>query len=314
MRFWVYINGEVPGSFSPEELSKLSGFSGTTLVCPAEGEILEKNWRRAGEFSEIMPLLAELSRQQQPPPPAEPPAPADVDKLLDNASHRLFSHVAELMKELENRREEKALVLSLQRQIMDLKDQLLQAREQNAKLETNLPRLAELEASQRQSDDRISSLEATLHGREDALAQLRMQLEKTRGELETAKRRFTETANDLTIRNRLVDKLSRDLTEKEVSLAKALSLIRRLEEDLNRICPDAIQPESREQIQQLSTSKEGNGAKPSAAVDPDAPPRPSYTTDEPRIPANAAAPLPEQPAAQTALTNLLKKLIPRQDH
>ena len=46
MKYWVYMNGEVPGSFTAAELAGLTGFSMTSLVCPAEGEILDKNWRR----------------------------------------------------------------------------------------------------------------------------------------------------------------------------------------------------------------------------------------------------------------------------
>src|SRR5438270_11249691 len=34
------LNGEVPGSYAPPELVALAGFSMTTLVCPAEGEIV----------------------------------------------------------------------------------------------------------------------------------------------------------------------------------------------------------------------------------------------------------------------------------
>ena len=66
-----------------------------------------------------------------------------------------------------------------------------------------------------------------------------MMFERMRGDFEGSKRRVQETESDLGIRNRLVDKLSRDLSDKEFSLAKALGVIRRLEEDLNRLCPFA---------------------------------------------------------------------------
>ena len=323
MKFWVYINGEVPGCFPPAELAKLDGFSGTTLVCPAEGEVLEKNWRRAGEFPEIMPVLQELASRQQPVPPPEAPAPMDVDKILDSASHRLFGHVADLMKELEHHREEKALILSLQRQVMDLKGELQGERERCGKLETHLPRLAELEEAQRKYEDRIQNLESTVLGRDRAAAELRIQLEKTKNDLEMAKRNLSETANDLSIRNRLVQKLNHDLTEKEVSLTKALSLLRRLDEDLGTINPDTLCPEHRQQIQALAGEKEEPQALPVAeatfadggdvAMDEAQPEsstvRASYTTDEPKLPEIMTLPPSDQPAAHNALVDFLKKVI-----
>jgi len=323
MRFWIYLNGEVPGCFTPAELATLNGFSGTTLVCPAEGEVLEKNWRRAGEFPDLMPTLQNLAAGQQPAPPPEAPA-MDVDKLLDSASHRLFGHVADLMKELEHHREEKALILSLQRQVMDLKDQLQGEHERFGKLEARMPRLEELEASQRKYEDRIQGLEATVQGRDRAAAELRIQLEKTKNELENAKRNLGETANDLSIRNRLVEKLNHDLTEKEVSLTKALSLLRRLDEDLDTIHPDALS-EHREQIQALAGGKmEPQAALPAtqdptveagaaakAAVEPaSALVRAAYTTDEPpKLPEVIVPPPPDQPAAHNALVDFLRKVI-----
>ena len=112
MKYWVYLNGEVPGSFSPEDLAARPGFTMTALVCPASGEIQDKNWRRAGEFGDIAAAIAAREVPAAPPPP-----PADVNSLIDTTSAKLFGHVAGLMKELETRREEKSLILSLQRQI-----------------------------------------------------------------------------------------------------------------------------------------------------------------------------------------------------
>jgi hypothetical protein len=321
MKFWVYIDGEVPGCYAPTELAQLEGFSGTTLVCPAEGEVLEKNWRRAGEFPEIMPALQELAARQRPSQPPEEPSSLDVDKVLDSASHRLFGHVSELMKELEHHREEKALILSLQRQVMDLKSQLQEERERAEALQTQLPRLAELEEAQRKSEERIAGLESTLQGRERAAADLRIQLEKTRNELEAAKRSLGETANDLSIRNRLVQKLNHDLTEKEVSLTKALALLRRLEEDLSTIRPDAMTGH-REQIEALSASEpalpevqlrsadEPQGGKTPPQPEPPGAARSSYTTDEPPERPEIVPPLhPDGPAAHNALVDFLKKVI-----
>jgi uncharacterized coiled-coil protein SlyX len=324
MKFWVYIDGEVPGCFAPAELAELEGFSGTTLVCPAEGEVLEKNWRRAGEFSEIMPALQELAARQKPAQPPEAPSPLDVDKVLDSASHRLFGHVSELMKELEHHREEKALILSLQRQVMDLKDQLQGERERAGTMAAQLQRLAELEDAQRKAEERIEGLESTLQGRERAAADMRIQAEKTRNELDAARRSLGETANDLSIRNRLVQKLNHDLTEKEVSLTKALALLRRLEEDLSTIRPDALAGH-REQIQALSGAEaEAETALPEVQVrsadEPQGgktPPQPepgaarsSYTTDEPPELPGTVVPLhPDGPAAHNALVDFLKKVI-----
>lgn len=312
MKFWIYINGEVPGCFTPEELARQPGFGPTVLVCPAEGEILEKNWRRAGECPEIMPVLRDMARRDQPAPPPEAPAPLDVDRLLDSAGNRLFSHVADLMKELETRREEKGLVLSLQRQILDLKDQLQEAREAAAKLESRLPRLTELEEGARKSADRIQALESAVAGRDRAVTDLRIELEKAKGDLEAAKRRGAELTNDLAIRNRLVDKLNRDLSEKEVNLAKALGLIRRLEEDLDRLCPKDPASTPAEAAAEPSAAPEPvaiveEPPAPSESAEPPLP-RASYTIDEPP-PIPEIAPPQERPQAHNALMDLLKKIV-----
>lgn len=320
MRYWVYMNGEVPGSFTPQELTALPGFSQTTLVCPAEGEILEKNWKRSGEFPELIPHLQEKQKKQAPLSPAPEASPGgDVDGLLDVASTRLFSHVADLMKELENRREERALTASLQRQLVDLKGQLQAEREKASMAESRLPLISELEESRRKDQIKLQTIEAALKGREDAMGELRMELEKTKNELDSTKRRLTETSNDLAIRNRLVDKISRDLTEKELSLAKALAVIRRLEEDLNRICPDTAAPAQPEPAAPpraeaappvLMTAPENVApSMPSTALEVPAA-KLAYTTDEPpRAPTFLEPPMPENPAAQNALVDFFKRFM-----
>jgi hypothetical protein len=278
MKFWVYLNGEVPGCFTPADLAKLEGFSGITLVCPAEAEALEKNWRHAEEFPDIMPALQGLTAQKPAPAP-ETPAPLDVDKLLDSASHRLFDHVADLMKELERHREEKALAIG------------------------------ELEASRRQYEDRIQSFESAARERDQASAELRIQLEKAKNELEDTRRKINETANDLIIRNHLVEKLSHDLAEKEASLAKALSLLRKLAEDLDTIHLDATSGH-REQILALIEGE----VEPPAALPVAQSERAAYTTDEPpKLPEVIVPPLPEQPAARSTLVGFLKKVISSPD-
>lgn len=334
MRYWTFMNGEVPGSFTAEELAKLPGFSMTTLVCPAQGEIAEKNWRRAGEFGDI--AAAVTAREKSMPPPAPAPAPsaspsADVDAMIDTASTRLFSHVADLMKELENRREEKGLIVSLQRQIAALKEELAQTRERANLLEVRLPRIAELEEAARKDAAALQSLQASLQSRDAALNETRIAGEQNRNDLDAARRRLQETTNDLALRNRLVDKLSKELSEKELSLAKSLGVIRRLEEDLNRLCPPAEPaPSPRAALPAGPAPAESVPVEPPALTGPaiplapeplsqravapsgDLPPAPApLAADEPAAP-RADEPPGKQPQAQEALVSFLKRVFPNQ--
>jgi hypothetical protein len=238
MKYWTYMKGEVPGSYEPADLVALPDFTMTTLVCPGEGEIAEKNWRRAGEFEDIVRAL-DLHESMNPPsaPLGMPPTANDVDAMLDSASTRMFSYVADLMKELETHRDEKSLIQSLQRQISALKTELSSARETATMLEIRIPRIAELEEAQKKDQAQLALLQANLTARESQYNEVRMTFERIRGEYDVAKRRLQETEGNLGIRNRLVDKLSKELSDKELSLAKALGVIRRMEEDLNRLCP-----------------------------------------------------------------------------
>lgn len=325
MRYWVYMNGEVPGSYTAAELSALPGLSMTTLVCPAQGEIAEKNWRRAGEFGDV---AAELTARAgaTPPPPTAATATASAaasastaaDALIDSASTKLFSHVADLMKELENRREEKGLITSLQRHIAAMKEELAQTRERSNLLEMRLPRIAELEETCRKNQTALESLQAGLLTREQALNEARIAAEKNKNEAETAKRRLQETLNDLAVRNRLVDKLSKDLGEKELSLAKSLGVIRRLEEYMNRLRPDSGLPAAAE-----APAVEASASEPPPAIEAafEAPPASSsplaaYTLDEPSPPPPYLETMPanERPKAHQALTNFLKRIFPGQPH
>jgi hypothetical protein len=310
MKYWTYMNGEVPGSYEPAALVALPGFTITTLVCPGEGEIAEKNWRRAGEFEDIVRAHDVHQAATPPAAPLVPPVAAtnEVDALLDTASTRLFSHVADLMKELETRRDEKSLIFSLQRQISTLKQELSESRERVTMLEIRLPRLAELEEAQRKHDAAAALLQNSLTARENQLNETRIASERLRGELDAAKRRSQEAESDLSIRNRLVDKLSHDLSEKELSLAKSLGVIRRLEEDLNRLCPP---PEL---------------LKASAAAPATAPPEPktplpdltaTFTNDEPPPPPAYLEPnsmSAEEPQAHRALMGFFRKIFPGRTH
>ena len=329
MKYWTYMKGEVPGSYEPAALAALAGFTMTTLVCPGEGEIAEKNWRRAGEFDDIVRAL-EAHQASLPPaaPLGAPPTSNEVDALLDTASTRLFSHVADLMKELETRRDEKSLIVSLQRQISALKQELGSARETATMLEIRIPRIAELEEAQRKDHVALAQLQANLTAREGQLNEARIGFERMRGELDAAKRRVQESETDLAIRNRLVDKLSHDLSEKELSLAKALGVIRRLEEDLNRLCPS---PELLRPAAAAPAPVRAAAPPPPEPVAPEPvinkilsvpefktpvppPALASFTNDEPpQAPAYLEPPL-DPPKAQQALMSFLRKVFPGQTH
>lgn len=304
MKYWVYMNGEVPGCYTPQELSALNGFSGTTLVCPAEGEIVEKNWRRSGEFSEIIAVMQDRDAARAPAAPD--PFTGDVNQFLDSTSARLFGQVSTLMHELETRREEQALLQTVQRQLVELQAQMQKTREKNIEMEGRMARLRELEEATRRDQERIHMLETGIKGREEGLAELRVQLEKTRGEADAARKRVGDTLNDLAIRNRLVDKLSRDLTEKELNLTKALGLIRRLEEDLHKAVPQPMDPAvAAAAAIGSSAGMEAVTAAPAAELN-----------KEEASPAAEAAPAqtPEAPAAQSAIINAFKKLVQKDLH
>ncbi|MBI5209116.1 MAG: hypothetical protein HY927_03990 [Elusimicrobia bacterium] len=359
MKYWVYLDGEVPGSYAPEELADLPGLNLTTLVCPAEGEILEKNWRHAAEFADIADLLRR--RGERPPAapgdpkrpsgatpgtagsgtspaapgPAPAPAPPDqkaspapaaeeppsakdssneLERFLDTSSNRLFRHVSELMKELEVRREERSVIASLQRQIVELKEQGQKAREKAAILEDRMAVLPAIEETAKKNETWIKTLQDSLKASENALAELRVKYETSKTELENAKRRLADTANDLSIRNRLVDKLNKDLTEKELSLAKALAVIRRFEEEVGRICPMPAEPHADPPRRETPPPKPEPALPPAPPESPapaagpveDPPRSKGYTTDEPTIVEHPTARV-EPPDAKNAFKQLFKK-------
>jgi hypothetical protein len=335
VKYWAYMNGEVPGSYEPAALAALPGFTMTTLVCPGEGEIEEKNWRRAGEFEDIARAV-EAHRSAAPPPAplGAPPTSNEVDALLDTASTRLFSHVADLMKELETRRDEKSLIVSLQRQISTYKNELARMRETTATLEIRIPRIAELEEALRKDRASLAQLQEQLPAREGQLNEMRMTFERMRGDLDGAKRRAQESENDLGIRNRLVDKLSHDLSEKELSLAKALGVIRRLEEDLNRLCPSPELQRPASAVPPVAPVRQAPPPPPPSApeiVEPivnrvlsvpefktpmPAPITATFTNDDPPLAPAYLEPQHtiETPKAQQALMSFLRKVFPGQSN
>ncbi|HVA65293.1 MAG TPA: hypothetical protein VNK24_00015 [Elusimicrobiota bacterium] len=241
MKYWVYLNGEVPGCYPAEELVLLPGFSAATLVCPAEGDIEDKNWRRAGEFVDI--IKATQSPREQKTPLAAMSADAlraaNADDFLDSAGARLFRHVSDLVGELESFRETKSLVAALQKQMIDAKEELRHSETEKESARENLKkesaRLQALQDSMGQGQEERRRLEAEIEARQKSIEDLRLSAARASSDADAAKRRLDDTLKHLAIRNKLVDKLSQDLSDKESSLAKAVDVIRRLEGELERL-------------------------------------------------------------------------------
>ncbi len=241
MKYWVYIEGKVPGAYSADELWRISGFSSTTLVCSAEGEIQDKNWRYAGEFSEI----AQAGKKQTFRPPAPPSAengllgvenPAEA---LESAEAKIFLHVKELMSEIEGARREKNLRVSLQDRVEGMNRDLKQGLEEKSSLEKKVAAmekdLSRLNKEGRESSERLNIL---LKEREEAVALLKADFEKEHSQSERLKGQIKELSEDLAIRNGLVNRLAEDLADKEKNLMQSLGIIKRLEEELRGISPN----------------------------------------------------------------------------
>ena len=241
MKYWVYIDGKVPGAYSPDELWRLSGFSSTTLVCSAEGEIQDKNWRYAGEFSEI----AQAGKSSSSRPPAPPSADnglleaGNPKEVLESAEAKIFLHVKELMSEIEGSRREKNLLVSLQNQVEGMRRDLKQELEEKSSLEKKAAAmekdLSRIEKEGRENSARLSAL---LKDKEEALAAVKAEFEKEHSQSERPKNQVKELSDDLAIRNGLVNRLAKDLADKEKSLAQSLSLIKRLEDQLRQLVPE----------------------------------------------------------------------------
>jgi len=126
-----------------------------------------------------------------------------------------------------------------------------------------------------------------------------MQLEVTKNELETAKRPPQRDHQRPGHPDKLVDKLSHDLTENEVNLAKALGVIRRLEEDLNRLCRSRLRPgPTPSPPTRGAGGRTGARARAAAHADPAARPTPSMSRPSPAHVERAgrAAPGPQRAA------------------
>ncbi len=238
MKYWVYIDGKVPGAYSADELWRLSGFSSATLVCSAEGEIQDKNWLCAGEFSDIV----QAGKKQTSRPPVPPSAQNGLlaaenpKEALESAEAKIFLHVKELMSEIENARREKDLLASLQDQVEGMSRDLKQELEEKSSLEKKVAALEkDLSRLNRETRESSERLEALLKEKEEALSLVKAEFEKEHSQSERLRGHVKELSEDLAIRNGLVDRLAKDLAEKEKSLAQSLGLIKRLEEELRLI-------------------------------------------------------------------------------
>jgi DNA repair exonuclease SbcCD ATPase subunit len=307
MKYWAYLRGEVPGCYSPEDLVRLPDFALSILVCPAEGEIAEKNWRRASEIPEILKAAGATDHEQNSAKPASS-ASTDVNAFIDATGTKLFQHVSRIVKELENRREEQELLRRLELEIMNLKSRVEESDarliEKDAHLKSEKGRIADLEKSLSQEKDRAQALEASAAREGQQTAALRVAFEKLRAEQESLHKRLGDAQNDLAIRNRLVNKLSLELTEKELQLAKSLGIIRKLEEDLPQMGAASRFPKD------SSRQQEEAAAKPA----PEPPRSPKPAAPGPSQAEAGAEEIPEENLAHKALVERLRKLVSRHTH
>ncbi|MFH1726283.1 MAG: hypothetical protein ABII00_16865 [Elusimicrobiota bacterium] len=250
MRYWVYINGEVPGSYEPDELAATPGFTETSMVCPAAGGIEERHWRHAGQLPEILDALRRRVAAERPLPPEAPEAEAPgaaepgmakgPNDILSDSSNRLFRHVSELMKELENRRAERALTQSLQRQIVELNNELLAMRERNAYLQERADLIAGFQDREKKLQDNLTRMRSDAAQRERKIDELEGLIVELRRELEETHRGEASVSRGLERQTRVCDDLTKELADKEFTLAKSFGVIRRLEELLGDMLPASV--------------------------------------------------------------------------
>ncbi len=248
MKYWVYIQGEVPGSYTPAELANIKEFKGTSMVCPAEEGIADRNWQRAGQFPDIVESLKSTAEKTPPRPPQAPEPdlsgaaeilPKNPNEVLSDASTRIFTHVTGLMKELENRREERALTQSLQRQLSELKNELLALRERNQHLQGQAEMIPGFEEREKRSLEKVARLQSDIMERDERIGGLDKQNEGLRGENERVKRAEDQLSADLRGQRALSEEITQHLASKEFTLAKAFGIIRKLEAMLGEILPEA---------------------------------------------------------------------------
>lgn len=242
MKYWIYINGEVPGSYEPSELACIQGFGAASMVCQAQGDIQGRHWQRAGLFPDIAAALED--RQRHPAAARQPvPGPQSPEKdVINAASRRLFQHVTELMKQLEGTREERGLIQSLQRTAADLKNELQASRERIQALEAQASLIPGFEDRENKlqeflklSRQELAQARKETQDGEAAVARMQRELDALRRESQQAAAAADKNAAELRRLTQLNEDANRQLAEKELSLAKSLGLLGRLEETLATI-------------------------------------------------------------------------------
>lgn len=298
MKYWVYANGEVPGAYPPEELAAMPGFGETSMVCPAEGGIENRNWRHAGEFPELSEALAARRRAAEARRPEAVDrvlsAPLGPQDILNDASSKIFLHVSDLMRELENRREERALTQALQRQVVELKNELLAARERIRHLEDRSALIPDFELRERKLQETLAEARKEL----EKLPLVEQALKAAHEEAEAERRRAEQAAGALERQKTVSAELSHELADKELTLARAFGIIRRLEETLGGIVPGAASgiapsvPEAAAHLASVSAPLEPPLPPPPPPPAPVEPVRPEPRSVEE---ISAALPVPEPP-------------------
>lgn len=293
MRYWVYINGEVPGSYEPDELAAIPGFGEAALVCPATSDLAERRWERAGVFPDINEALRAHERAPLVPlkaPPAtraeDPVRPLSPDDVLNDSSQRIFRHVTELMKELENRREERALTQSLQRRVAELTGELNALRERATYLQSRSDLIPGFQDRERELQEALARARADLHETRGGAERLDADLAKTASDLLATRRHLEEARAESAEREKHLSSVSKRLSEKEASLAKAFGVIRRLEETLGELLPGAMAGISRRVPVQQAPEPPPTRPEPAvdeAVVEPE--PGPEPVRSEPEEPA-----------------------------
>lgn len=335
MKYWVYLNGEVPGSYEAAELAGIPGFGETALVCPSTDQLADRRWERAGAFPDIAEALRAAARPPLPPPAAPPvrlegPARSVTpDEILNDSSQRLFRHVTELMKELENRREERALTQSLQRRVADLSNELTALRERATYLQSRADLIPGFQDREKELQEGLARARADLHETRQGAERLDADLGRALSDLQTARRAIENLKTEACERENLLKDASARLAEKEATLAKAFGVIRRLEESLYELLPGVTAGISREVPEYRPVRKEEPASAPepveAPAPEPDpvvvalvpepppAPDHPHYSLD--RAPAEEQTPLPPEgevtpvpPPWQEKLSGLLSSL------
>ncbi|MBI5201404.1 MAG: hypothetical protein HY925_07450 [Elusimicrobia bacterium] len=316
MKYWVYHEGEVPGNYEPHELARLPGFSAASLVCPADSASGDRRWQRAGLYPDIVEAMRLNDLQPPPVAPAQtaayvdPSAATGPDELLNATSHRIFMHVTELMKELENRREEQALAQSLQRTLVDLKGELHAARERIRFLDDRVSTIPALEERERRAVDEAERVRGEyrvfddkLRERELRIAQLDTRVQEAALALDNALRAQADAMREQRRLAQVVEDLNRQLASKESSLAKSLAMIRRLESELAHLLP------------QTAATMAAPAAKAPAATQPPPPPPPPAVESVPALvvaAASAPPPVPDIPklAPQPLEKPVIKERVP----